>query len=46
VADLSILQRRARLVGIMHNGNFHELDRNAFTCHQARSAVGPLHWLG
>ena len=29
LADVSILQRRERLVAILQNGNFHKLDRAA-----------------
>jgi imidazolonepropionase-like amidohydrolase len=34
LADVSILQRRERLVGIMQNGEFHKLDREALARRQ------------
>jgi len=37
--DVSILQREERLVGIMQNGGFHKLDREALARRQHRAAV-------
>ena len=37
--DVSILQREDRLVGIMQNGSFHKLDREALARRQHRAAV-------
>jgi len=39
LADVSILQRQERLVGIMQNGEFHKLDREALARRQGRAAV-------
>jgi imidazolonepropionase-like amidohydrolase len=40
LADVSILQRRERLVAILQNGNFHKLDRDAVSRRHLRSAAG------
>jgi imidazolonepropionase-like amidohydrolase len=40
LADVSILQRRERLVAILQNGNFHKLDRDALARRPVRRAAG------
>ena len=40
LADVSILQRRERLVAILQNGNWHKLDRDALARQPVRRAAG------
>jgi imidazolonepropionase-like amidohydrolase len=40
LADVSILQRRERLVAIVQNGDFHKLDRDALARRPVRRAAG------